>query len=350
MPAILVREVNEKRMASIDRRRRCQYKKSKKAKPLVKPPMKSRKKARKVTTLFHKYTREREMAVREGKEFTVQELDRKIIEMGGREEYQRASQLNTSFHSTSKWVLSYLLHHETWLTEGIVDTTTSTPEDKGSRKTCPTNRTKRKVRLLEVGAINTVLIEAAERHYSNTLSVRAIDLRSSHEKIEEIDFFQLEYLQEDPNFRYDAIVCSMVLNCLTTPEERGTMLGLLRNHLRPGGILFITIPLLCLTQSMYITKRLFLNLLLEMGFDVLESKESPKIAFFILRRSLPTVSGLSKKEGLSMQVKDRTNSSRWGMLVPVRRGKKFRNPFAIVVRNKEELYNGTVIMEHTTHE
>ncbi|KAL7445805.1 hypothetical protein ACHAXM_011376, partial [Skeletonema potamos] len=32
----------------------------------------------------------------------------KISEIGGREEYQRASQLNTSLFSTSKWVLGVL--------------------------------------------------------------------------------------------------------------------------------------------------------------------------------------------------------------------------------------------------
>jgi 25S rRNA (adenine2142-N1)-methyltransferase len=315
-------------MASFGRR---QYNNCKKAKPIVKPPMKSRKKARRVTTLFHKYTREREIAVREGDKLAIQDLDQKIVDIGGREEYQRASQLNTSFHSTSKWVLSYLLHNKNWLAEGIVD---DTIDVKGGGTTTSTDRAKRKVKLLEVGAINTVLIEAAEKQYQKTLSVKAIDLRSSHEKIEEIDFFQLEYLHMDPNLRYDAIVCSMVLNCLTTPEERGKMLCLLRNHLRPGGILFLTIPLLCLTQSPYITKERFMNLLEGMGLKVIESKESPKIAFFVLRQSLSL-----RKEGPSIQVQviDKTFSSRWGQMVKVRHGKKFRNPFAIVLLDNEEL-------------
>lgn len=304
--------------------------KCKKAKPLVKPPMRSRKKARQVTTLFHKYTREREIAARKGNAEAVQHWEQKIEEIGGREEYQRASQLNTSFHSTSKWVLAYLSNHQKWLTNGIID------DNKAAASLDETTRCDRgrKVRLLEVGAINTVLLHAAEKHYHKYLSVRAIDLRSSHEQIEEIDFFQLAYLHEDPNERYDAIVCSMVLNCVTTPEERGKMLWLLKNHLRPGGILFLTIPLLCLTQSPYMTKELFMELLAGsqgIGFEFVEKKESPKIAFFILRR--PPLTPSSRRNDLCVKAEDKFNP-RWKKMVKVRHGKKYRNPFAVVLLDK----------------
>jgi len=77
---------------------------------LAPPPtvIKSRKKARVVTTLFHKYSQQRDEAVERGDTKAATELDRKIESMGGRKEYQRASQLNTSLHSTSRWVLSFL--------------------------------------------------------------------------------------------------------------------------------------------------------------------------------------------------------------------------------------------------
>jgi len=312
-------------MASLHRRRSNQ--KSKKAKPVAKPPMKSRKRARKITTLFHKYTRERDEAEKQGNSKAVQDWERKIQEIGGREEYQRASQLNTSFHSTSKWVLKHLSKQQNWLDSGVVDNEGDDNEKDNSKVL------RRKVRLLEVGAINTELLQAAnKRQY---LHVRAIDLRSSHELIEEIDFFQLEYLHADPDKRYDTIVCSMVLNCISTSEQRGNMLFILKDHLIPGsGLLFLTIPLLCLTQSPYITKDTFLDMLGSegVGFEIIETKETPKIAFFILRRptSKNKISFGFSGGGVYSGTADEINP-RWSKMVVVRQGKKFRNTFAVIL-------------------
>ena len=78
--------------------------------PLAPKPtvMKSRKKARKVTTLFHKLQKERDAALEKKDQKEISKIDKLLEDMGGREEYQRASQLSTSFHSTSKWVLGSL--------------------------------------------------------------------------------------------------------------------------------------------------------------------------------------------------------------------------------------------------
>ncbi len=85
-------------------------KNKKKPVPLTQRPviMKSRKRARHITTQFHKLTHERERAMQSGDKTTVSQLDEALHAMGGRSEYQRASQLSTSFHSTSKWVLGNL--------------------------------------------------------------------------------------------------------------------------------------------------------------------------------------------------------------------------------------------------
>jgi 25S rRNA (adenine2142-N1)-methyltransferase len=169
--------------------------------------------------------------------------------------------------------------------------------------------------LLEVGAINTELLNAA----SDRLCVRAIDLHSMHEGIEEVDFLTLPPRHKDPIQRYDAVVCSMVINCVPTPEQRGTMLARLFHQLCPGGLCFLTLPKLCLTQSPYMTQERFQNLLLSgVGFDLEETKESPKVSFFILRRPLNT----SIKESLDSQ---------WTVSQRIYHGKKYRNKFAVVL-------------------
>lgn len=265
--------------------------------------MRSRKKARVVTTLFHKYTHDLELALRQGDSVKAKECEEKIAEIGGRQEYQRASQLSTLYHSTSKWVLG-VLANKGWL-YGIA--------------TCPEKDTRRKTRLLEVGAINTELLNAT----SDLLYVRAIDLHSMHKGIEEVDFLTLPPCHKDPSQRYDVVVCSMVINCVPTPEQRGTMLTRLFHQLCPGGLCFLTLPKLCLTQSPYMTQERFQNLLLSgVGFDLEATKESPKVSFFILRRPLEA----SIKESLNSQ---------WTVLRRINNGKKFRNKFAVVLNQDD---------------
>lgn len=203
--------------------------------------MKSRKKARQITTLFHKLTRERDSALAQNNVAEVKRLERQLEEMGGREEYQRASQLSTSFHSTSKWVLGGLARFG-WLHGIPLANEGEQKVGKGQKKRL------RPTRLLEVGAINTELLDSAEqmeelhaqgggnattkRKYN--LSVRAIDIHSMGERIEEQDFLTMPFVSSDLAERYDVIVCSMVLNCVTSPMDRGKMLAKLHHQLRPG--------------------------------------------------------------------------------------------------------------------
>ncbi|CAB9521019.1 nucleolus protein [Seminavis robusta] len=302
--------------------------------PLAPPPhastMKSRKRARQVTTLFHKYTRERDLALQKGD--PTKEWDEKLEDIGGREEYQKASQLSTTFHSTSKWVLGYLQRNG-WLYGIRMDEGDDNPQTKKKRKR------RRDTKLLEIGAINTELLDAAERTMDDKttkkyrLNVRAIDLHSMHPgRIEEADFLKLP-LNTHTGKSCDVIVCSMVLNCVTTPEDRGEMLTRIHHLLRPGGILFLTIPRLCLSQSPYVTREQFLSLLGEsgVGLVVKETKESPKVAFFLCKRPDTTA-----------EPRDPSSfDEQWTQLRKVQRGKKYRNQFAVVLDKHRVLQTGS---------
>ena len=311
-------------------------KKKRQPKPLAPPPqMKSRKRARIVTTLFHKNTRLRDEALERGDEETAQRYEEEITKMGGREEYQRASQLSTSFFSTSKWVIRTLSSFQ-WLHQGIPVHNNGDPAEEDS-----SILTRRNIKLLEIGAINTELLDAATKtrkcqtkkkldesdHTENNwiekplykLNVRAIDLRSSQDGIEEMDFLQLPI---DGSF--DVIVCSMVLNCVTSSQDRGKMLSLIYHQLRPGGYCFLTIPKLCLSQSPHMSPQYFQQLLSDggCGFTIYETKESPKVAFYILQR--PTTITNSH-----------TVSKKFQTLQVLKRGKKYRNKFAVVLSPDE---------------
>jgi 25S rRNA (adenine2142-N1)-methyltransferase len=186
---------------------------------------------------------------------------------------------------------------------------------------------------LEVGAINTELLDAAaettaggEAKYH--LDVRAIDLSAMEERIEEADFLLLPFSSSDVLERYDSIVCSMVINCVPTPADRGKMMCRLFQHLRPGGLLFLTLPKYCLTKSAFVTMEIFEQMLGRrggVGFDVQETKQSPKVAFFIFRRP-------ELDEGQAKPL-----NKQWTQHVVRNKGKKFPNQFSVTL-DAAELY------------
>jgi len=215
--------------------------------PLFAPAMRSMKKAREVTTKFHDATRtlESRTASREARAAAEATLDA----IGGREAYQAASALTTSRHRTAKWTFSVLTR-------------------LGRRP----GRGERALRTLEVGAINTDLMSA------KFLDVRAIDVRSRHPKIEQIDFFDLPV--ERLAGAYDVVHSSMVVNCVSTAEMRGEMLARTVAMLRANGLFFLMLPRRCVTSSSRMSLEKLTRLLRACGLRVVEQKSTPKVMFF----------------------------------------------------------------------
>ena len=294
--------------------------KKRKAIALAPPPkVKSRKLARKVTTRFHKLTRQRDEALHQGNDKEARRLEVEIEEMGGREAYQIASQVSTSYHSTSKWVLGYLARNG-WI-YGIKQ------EEVGGSRTGERRKQRRKTKVLEVGAINTELLDAADATVKDEsglsqekyrIDVRSIDIHSIHPAIEEADFLKIPFIAKDPSDRYDVIVNSMVLNCVTQPENRGEMIARLFHFLRPGGLCFLTLPSTCLDLSPCIDRPRFDKYLTGAGFDIIEKKQSPKISFFICQR--PEIVNIRQRYSDDLATTE-----------PIRRGKKYRTDFSIAL-------------------
>ena len=289
--------------------------------PLVPPPNQtmSRKRARQVTTAFHQLTRGHATKMDAG---SAVALDKAQVVA-----YQKASQVSTSFHSTSKWVLGYLSRNG-WV-YGIPvseDEAEEETETTAAKEKCKSNSRKRRkerhpTRLLEIGAINTQLLDASQTRRQYLLNVRAIDLHAMDKRIEEADFLRLplhDVKRNSEDGGYDVIVCSMVINCVPTPSARGEMMCRLYHFLRPGGLLFLTLPRTCLRLSPYMDAADFGQLLTDLGLAICETKESPKIAFFVCQRV----------------VQRPWDGTRWTKLHRRHQGAKFTNDFSIVL-NKE---------------
>ena len=86
-------------------------------KPLVAPPMASRKRARQVTTAFHRLEQAKAKAAAEAADggrsaearaearARLEAINAEESRLGGRQAYQEASMVSTSHFSTSKWAV-----------------------------------------------------------------------------------------------------------------------------------------------------------------------------------------------------------------------------------------------------
>ena len=261
---------------------------ARRAAPIVPVPQKvtSRKHARRVVTQYHEITKRIHDA---SSAADAARAAADLESIGGVEAYQQASALSTLLHSTSRWVLRQLR----------------------ARALCPPACSA--PRLLEIGAVNTQLLDSAD------VVTRAIDLcaapppspppaapcargeptvltqshpiapaprsHSSHPRIEARDFFTLSHGGDDGDdgggdsggvatalgTPYDVVVCAMVLNCVPTPRGRFEMLRGIRAQLRSGGLAFIVIPRTCVLHSRTLTEALFIDCLAAVGLKLIDT-------------------------------------------------------------------------------
>jgi len=245
-------------LASVEVKRRRRARKRRKTIPLDGwRPLTSAKAARRVTSEFHRLTREleelrKERIDRGSKKRIAREatLEQEIEGIGGQRRYQEASVLLTSTHkTTAKWVFKNL-------TEQRIRPKKGEPP----------------LRLLEVGAVNAQLLSCP------WLDVFAIDLKSRHPHIKEMNFFDLEMMREG---RFDVICNAMVLNCVPTAEKRGEMLYRCSLLLKNEGLLLLRLPIRCFEG---IGEKSLENLFFLLGLEILSQAQSPKIWSFALRK------------------------------------------------------------------
>jgi hypothetical protein len=107
---------------------------------------------------------------------------------------------------------------------------------------------------------------------------------------------------------YDIVVNAMVINCVMVPEKRAEMLVRCRDHLVPGGLLFLALPSRCLDVSENLTRELWEAYLAAIGFSFIDEKRTAKISFYLLRRS-DIVATPPSSSPVSSHIKKTTNKN-----------------------------------------
>eukprot|EP00123_Amoebidium_parasiticum_P021475 comp68058_c0_seq1/m.48061 comp68058_c0_seq1/g.48061 ORF comp68058_c0_seq1/g.48061 comp68058_c0_seq1/m.48061 type:complete len:303 (-) comp68058_c0_seq1:411-1319(-) len=187
------------------------------------------------------------------KEAIVKELEGELEEMGGLERYQRASQRGEKLHAG--------FNTATW----VVDTLRELGMLKRSKEEG------RKIRLLDIGALGENY--AKEKAW---IECTAIDINSQHPFVKEIDFFEFP-LKET---RFDVVSLSLVVNFVGDVRKRGEMIKRAREHLTEGGFMFLILPLPCVVNSRYMNEELLLKIATHVGYKLVKSKQSKKLAFY----------------------------------------------------------------------
>jgi 25S rRNA (adenine2142-N1)-methyltransferase len=129
----------------------------------------------------------------------------------------------------------------------------------------------RTLTMLDVGSINGTTYE---KH--TFLNVTCIDLNPQSPNVLKQDF-----LKRPPNDKFHIVGLSLVLNFVPTHQERGAMLAHARSFLKPNGMIYIVLPLPCITNSRYLTHTHFLHIMDSLEFRLVAFHFSKKLAFYV---------------------------------------------------------------------
>ncbi|QLG74975.1 hypothetical protein HG535_0H03020 [Zygotorulaspora mrakii] len=95
--------------------------------------------------------------------------------------------------------------------------------------------------------------------------------------------FMLRPLPKEETDTFALVSCSLVLNFVPTPSERGEMIKRLPQFIKPNGYCFLVLPLPCMENSRYIDKEHFTKMMQSQGFEPVRCHDSQKLCYFLFR-------------------------------------------------------------------
>ncbi|KAK1229086.1 25S rRNA (adenine2142-N1)-methyltransferase [Marasmius sp. AFHP31] len=168
-------------------------------------------------------------------------------------------------------------------------------------------------KLLEVGALKPDNYAPC----TSWIETTPIDLNSRHPSILEQDFLLMD--EEKNTDKWDIISLSLVVNFVPDTTDRGRMLRLAHRMIVPDGLLFLALPLPCLTNSRYLNFEHFKDLMNFIGFEEIHTKwkAGGKMVYWLYRKSSATPSETSTPDKFKKKSVLRTGN---------------RNNFAVLLR------------------
>ena len=131
------------------------------------------------------------------------------------------------------------------------------------------------------------------------IEATSIDLNPRAPSVIKADFFTLP--TPATGEEYDVVCLSLVLNFVGSLEDRGLlgfcvigciltshageMLRLVNDHLKPDGLLYLTLPLATVTNSRYIDHARLRGILKACGFVEVRQHDSARLTYWLMRRS-----------------------------------------------------------------
>ncbi|MGG6495965.1 UNVERIFIED_CONTAM: BMT2 family SAM-dependent methyltransferase, partial [Bacteroidetes bacterium 56_B9] len=84
---------------------------------------------------------------------------------------------------------------------------------------------------------------------------------------------------------FDIVSCSLVLNFVDDPHQRGRMLRLIHAHLRPlpSSLVFLVLPLPCVNNSRYLDRERLIAIMRAVGFKMEKERWKPdnKVGYWL---------------------------------------------------------------------
>lgn len=160
---------------------------------------------------------------------------------------------------------------------------------------------KRKFSALEIGCLS------AKNHISTSgifNPVVRIDLNSNDAMCIERQNFMERPLPTGDGGRFDLISCSLVLNFVPSPAERGRMILRFQEFLRrdiPSTYLFVVLPLPCMNNSRYMDTGYFCDMMSCLGYRKLRYREAKKLVYFLFEHETPVSLTDVSKERVQQQ-------------------------------------------------
>ncbi|KAM0745973.1 hypothetical protein T439DRAFT_384439 [Meredithblackwellia eburnea MCA 4105] len=212
------------------------------------------------------------------------ELLKKQEELGGLQKYQEAS-----IHGgdkkrggeSGKWCVKVIQELKVGVEIGKGKGKEAAQEVKvgaDGKKVYPEKPKREKLRLLDVGAI------AGSSYTSYSwINTTCIDLNPQAPHVIKADFFDFPTPASEGE-KFDVVALSLVVNFIGSLKKRGDIFLHTHQYLKPGGYLYLVLPLPCLTNSRYMSHERLTSILRTTGWSVAKQHDSAKLTYWFLKR------------------------------------------------------------------